>query len=241
MLKPANRSTVGDFVWDQFVELLNSGKYKLGEKLPPEAVMCDELKVSRPVLREVIRTLRYLGYLETVHGGGTYISKMPLNPTLSGIKLRLALEKQQLLDLWEIRNIIEVEATALAAERATDEEMQEILLASEEYHSKVVSKSTREETIKSTESFHYAIVAAVHNNILMSVLQDISNLLTHSRELSIQVEGSSERADEYHSVIAKAILSRDADEARKTMRAHLIDVRHDLERYLTKQEEKDEK
>jgi GntR family transcriptional repressor for pyruvate dehydrogenase complex len=158
---------------------------------------------------------------------------------MSGIRLRLALEKRQLLDLWEIRNIIEVEMAGLAAERATAEEIQEILLASQKYHNEIVSGNREEETIKLTQSFHSAIAAASHNTILTLMIGDISSLLAFSRETSIQVEGSSERADTHHAVIARAIESRDAALARKAMRDHLLDVKHDLELYLEKQKEND--
>jgi len=236
LFKQANRASMGDHVWEQFVQLLNSGQYKLGEKLPPEAVMCEELQVSRPVLREVLRTLRYLGYLETVQGGGTYIAKMPLNSTLSEIKLRLALESTQLMEVWELRYIIEVAVAGLAAERATDTEIENIQQAAEHYEKSVLDGTNPNETIESTQKFHNEIARAAHNAVLMDVLEDISNLLTQSRESSIQVEGSSERATSHHRRIANAISDHNVPGAKEAMREHLLDVQRDLLSYIKSHE-----
>jgi GntR family transcriptional repressor for pyruvate dehydrogenase complex len=232
LFKQVNRVTIGDNVLDQFVESLNSGIYKLGEKLPPETEMCEQFRVSRPVLREVLRTLRFLGFLETVQGGGTYISKAPLNPMLSEIKLKLALEDAQIMEVWELRYIIEVEIAGLAAARATEEEIENIQKASDLYENHVFAGSSDEETISSTQNFHNEIARAAHNAVLMSVLAGVSNLLTQSREYSIQVEGSSERASTHHRRIANAIADHNVSGAKEAMRQHLIDVQNDLLSYM---------
>lgn len=227
---------MGDHVLEQFVQLLKSGKYKMGEKLPPEMAMCEELGVSRPVLREVLRTLRFLGFIETVQGGGTYISKSPLASMVSEIRLRLALEDTQVLDVWELRYIIEAEVAGLAAARATDAEIAVIQKAASVYEHSVEVGDSNEETIEATNSFHNQVAIAAHNDVLMRVLADISNLLTQSRQYSIQVEGSSERASTHHRRIANAIADRNVSGAREAMRQHLLDVREDLLNYLKLQD-----
>jgi GntR family transcriptional repressor for pyruvate dehydrogenase complex len=223
---------VTENVWEQFLALLASGTYKLGEKLPPESAMCEELHVSRAVLREVLRTLRFLGCLETVQGGGTYISKMPLQSAMSEIKIRLALEKSQLLNVWDVRYILEVEIAGMAATLATDGEIKEILNSFDNYVSNVKGDASAEQIISSTKDFHTQIAKATHNPVLVGILANISDLLTKSRESSIQVEGSSERASEYHRRIAQAIAKRDRELAKQCMREHLEDVRRDLIQYF---------
>ena len=232
MFKSANRMTIGDNVLNQFIDLLSSGVYKPEEKLPTEMEMCEALQVSRPVLREVLSALRYMGYLESVQGGGTYICKMPLNATMSDIKLRLALEKTQLMELWELRYILEVQVAGLAAERATDEEIAEIWAAFEKYENNVKEGGNNAATIHSTQNFHNMIAKAAHNDMLMDMLESIANLLSLSREKSIQVKGSSIRAAGYHRKIAQAIADRDARRVKAAMREHLLDVKRDLIAYL---------
>lgn len=240
MFKQANRATMGDHVLEQFVQLLKSGKYKLGEKLPPESAMCEELQVSRPVLREVLRTLRFLGFIETVQGGGTYITKNSFASTLSEIKLRLALEDLEVMEVWELRYIIEAEVAGLAAARATDEEIEAIQRAASIYEKSVVAGESAQETIEATSSFHNEVAQAAHNTVLMRVLADVANLLVQSRKYSIQVEGSSERASAHHRRIANAIAERNVSGAREAMRQHLLDVQTDLLDYLNKHDSKKE-
>lgn len=237
MLKSISRSTVGDDVLNQFIDLLGSGAYKPGEKLPTEAEMCETLKVSRPVLREVIHALRYMGYLEAVQGGGTYICRMPLNSVMSTIKLKLALKKSQLMELWELRYLLEVQVAGLAAERATDGEIADIWAAFQKFETNVEKGDDNAAIIESTQSFHNIIAKAVHNDMLMDMLESISNLLSLSRETSIQIEGSSLRAVRYHRRIAQAIADRDVEQAEACMRDHLLDVKRDLMAYLERQEE----
>ena len=67
--------------------------------------MCKQFGVSRPVLREVTRALCYMGYLTSIQGGGIYVCKF-MDPVVSSIKIKLALKKVQLMDVWELRYIV---------------------------------------------------------------------------------------------------------------------------------------
>ena len=227
LFKTTARSTMGDEVFSQFVDLLSSGVYKPGEKLPTEMEMCEELKVSSPVLREVIRALRYMGYLESVQGGGIYVCN-PIKPALSEIKMKLAFEKTQLMSVWELRYVLETAMAGMAANRATDDEIADIWEAYTKYEENVKSEDNDSETISATQDFHSSVARAVHNDVLMHMLENVSNLLSMSRMVSIQVEGSSERAMDFHKRIALAIGDRNARRAKEVMKEHLLDVKSDL-------------
>jgi Transcriptional regulators len=233
IFQSTSRSTMGDEVFEQFVRLLSSGEFKPGEKLPTEAEMCDQLQVSRPVLREVMRALRYMGYLESVQGGGTYISN-PLKPVMSDLKMKLAFEQVQLLEIWELRYVLEVAIAGMAAERATEEETERIWNAYLSYESNADSDIDPDQIIASTQSFHNTVAEAVHNSVLMGTLENVSGLLRKSRIASIQVEGSSARAAHFHKGIAEAIVKKDVEQAQEAMREHLLDVKKDLLAYLEK-------
>lgn len=232
MFKQTKRVTMGDDILAQFIDLLSSGKYKPMEKLPPERKLCEILGVSRPVLREVIRALNYLGYLESVQGGGTYISEKFLNAPISAVKMCLALEKSKLMEIWELRYILEVESAGLAAERATTANMDAIRDAFFEYERAVAESDIGSRLVESTKAFHNAIAASVNNKTLMEFLESISDLLSLSREKTMQVKGSSERAVKYHRALMDAICSRDSEKAKQIMREHLLDVKQDIELYL---------
>lgn len=232
MFKTVNRTTMGDEVLEQFIEMLGSGRYKPGDRLPAEKAMCEELSVSRPVLREVIRALRYMGYLEAVQGGGTYVCNKPFSDAYSKIKVRLALSNTHLMQLWEIRNVLEVEAAGLAAERATEAEILEIHKAFEAYKNNIDNENSNARTVQLSFRFHSLIAEATHNEMLVDMLGSIADMLTRAREKSIQVEGSNTRAVNYHRQLSEAIASRNVKRAKSAMKSHLLDVKCDLIAYL---------
>jgi GntR family transcriptional repressor for pyruvate dehydrogenase complex len=232
VIQPVIRITMGEMVLQRLIDLLQSGNYKSGEKLPTEMALSKQLNVSRPVLRQAINTLRHLGYLESVQGGGTYISKTPFTAAISNIKLKLALESTQLLDISELRYILEVEVAGLAAERATDNETAAINNAMKIYKENVENGSSNSKTIEATKNFHALIAKATHNSTIIFLMDSIAGLLTLSREKTIQVKGSSNRAAKYHKRIAEAIAEHNAEKARMVMREHMLDVRRDLAAYL---------
>jgi GntR family transcriptional repressor for pyruvate dehydrogenase complex len=223
----ASRTTIGDEVFNQFVRLLGNGVYKPGEKLPTEIEMCRQLGVSRPVLREVTRALCYMGYLTSIQGGGIYVCEF-MDPLVSSIKIKLALKKVQLMDVWELRYIVETTVAGIAAERATNDEIADICQAMRDYVQNVREKSDESFIIAASQRFHNAIARAAHNEVLVDVLENVSSLLSMSRETTIKVEGSNDRAVEFHTKIAQAITDRDSKRAKILMEEHLLDVKNDL-------------
>ncbi|NLI52728.1 MAG: FadR family transcriptional regulator [Clostridiales bacterium] len=224
--------TLGDRVLSQFVELINNGTFKLGEKLPGERDLYAQLGVSRPVLREVLSALRYMGYIESVQGDGTYICKRPLGPAMTQLSLQAMIEETQLFEIWEIRYLIEPEVVGLAAQRATDED---ISLIREKFHlfeKNVQENIDHQAIIESTKAFHNAVAMAAHNEALAFLLESITNMMPETRERTIQVQGSSERAVAYHRSIMEEIAARNPEAAKKNMQKHLVDVKSDLEAYM---------
>jgi DNA-binding FadR family transcriptional regulator len=82
--------------------------------------------------------------------------------------------------------------------------------------------------IVSSQNFHNMVAKAAHNRVLLDVLENVSNLLSMSREVSMKVENSTHRAAQYHKRIARAIAERDVPQAKSEMEKHLLDVKNDL-------------
>mgnify|MGYP003301974537 CR=1 FL=1 len=108
--------------------IVEEHKYNYGEKLPNENELSQELGVSRTTLREAIRTLISNGVLVVKRGKGTYVSEQ-FDQYAHELDVNDFMKKQiTLRDLYETRLIIEPEAAALACKRATDDEIEEILV-----------------------------------------------------------------------------------------------------------------
>jgi DNA-binding FadR family transcriptional regulator len=132
------------------------------------------------------------------------------------------------MEVWELRYILESTVAGIAAERATDEEISEIQRTMRDYELNVKQGIDESLTIVASQNFHNSVVKAAHNEILLDMFENVSSLLSMSREVSMKVEGSSNRAVEYHARIAQAIANRDVKRAKNEMERHLLDVKNDL-------------
>jgi DNA-binding FadR family transcriptional regulator len=119
-------------VYDLLLDLIVNGKLKVGEMLPSERVLSEELGVSRTVLREAIKSLETRGVLTVTHGKGIRVN--PVNGSDISHAFMLYLKRQDqevpLMDLLEFRYIVEPEVARLAATKANDDDilrMQKVL------------------------------------------------------------------------------------------------------------------
>ena len=102
--------------------MIATGRLGPGERMPPEADLCEELGVSRGSLREAVRMLAALGVAEPRHGSGTYVSQLRPEDLIGSLSLTLQLlPLPGLLEVYEIRRVLEAHVAAKAAARATPE------------------------------------------------------------------------------------------------------------------------
>src|SRR5437764_11129494 len=114
--------SVTDDAIDKIRELIVSGAWGPGDRLPKESELAAQLGLSRNSLREAVRALSQLRVLEVRQGDGTYVSSLKpgelLEPTLSATHL---LRGRTVLELFEVRRLLEPEAAAVAARRGSAE------------------------------------------------------------------------------------------------------------------------
>lgn len=207
--------------------IVDKNKYKPGEKLPNENVLADELKVSRTTLREAIRILVSEGLLTVYRGRGTYVSDV-LNQYVEGgtIHMEDALAmKVTLRDLYEARLIIEPEAAALAAKRATDEEIQEILRLGDICQKQIKKNPKSKRRIESETNFHGAIMKASHNDFLTQFIPVLTETIEKTFALEENLDMIAQDAYNDHIVIMKFLERRDADGLKS---ASIMHLRHAL-------------
>src|SRR6266700_1902139 len=105
-------------------ELIASGEWGPGTRLPRESDLAARLGLSRNSLREAVRALSLARVLEVRQGDGTYVSSLEpgelLEPTLSATRL---LQGRTVLELFEVRRMLEPEAAAMAAQRADEDDL----------------------------------------------------------------------------------------------------------------------
>lgn len=218
-LTAVHRVTLGEQVAAQLAGLIADGRWKAGEKLPSETELCGALNVGRSTLREALKSLAFIGMVRMRPGDGTYVSE-PSHSLLDRIFAKGFLKTEKdLADVCETRMIVETELAALAADRATPDDLTalERLLA----QGGESLKENRTLYSRVDLDFHLAIAKASDNKLLALLLADIRSLLEEWITKSQELPGLMENAHQQHSRILKGIRERDPHTARREMRAHL--------------------
>ena len=127
-------------------------------------------------------------------------------------------QREAIAELFEARRVLEPSLAALAAERATPEEIQEMERILEEQAREVAASRTG---LAQDAQFHSAIGAAAHNRAITRITHAIMDLLTQSREESLNTPGRPTRSHEDHRRILDAVHRRDAEAARRAMLEHI--------------------
>ncbi len=198
--------------------LIEGGRFPPGSKLPPERVLAAELGVGRPSLREAIKALNVLGMLESRRGSGTFVkSAAPLTEGLP-VLANAAGADFGVLELLEVRKILEPRAAWLAATRAGEKDLLEIETARQrlEMHDrdwKLVARLDYE--------LHSAIFRGARNPVLDHINQFLVAHILAKRADKVSFFPDLERLRCDHKAIVEAIVKRHADAAEKAMIDHL--------------------
>lgn len=209
-------------VLKQIRTLIIEEKLRPGDRLLGEREMAVELGVSRTTLREALRTMELLGWLEIKPGGGTFIRDAQLNEVISPLALALSVEPARIEELWETRITLEVECAGLAALRASEEDLQGIADALREMK---YSVGDLEVYAKADAQFHFLVAQASQNSMMNRLLQTfvvhILELIKKAGPLRFSHDVGGLDTIQEHISIYEAIASRNAEEARVQMRKHL--------------------
>ena len=204
-------SSAVDIVYEYLSQNIKSGFWKTGDKLPSEADLCSLLNVSRVSVRSALGRLSALGLVQSKQGKGTFVS------TPSGENGAPVLRFHDLdrLSLFEFRKIIERESAALAALRATSEDV----LAMQDSIYKMEHGETEQEIAEQDLRFHALIAKATGNEIIQYVSRIAEE--AYMRMFLENVAQLGSMGTSHHRQILLDIQVRDADAARQHMNAHL--------------------
>ena len=218
LLQPMSRTTLSEALFEKLVGHVVKGDWKEGERIPSEREISGQLGIGRASLREALKALELLGMVESRVGDGTFVcprSDFLSRPLLWAI---MGADQSELRQLIEARLILEESIAALAAERATAEELKRIKAALDEMSAQIEDPSR---SFEGDMRFHIAIGEAAHNPILSNADQLMRNLMKQWILLKHNIPGAAARSLEHHVRIYDAILHRDADRAREEMRNHI--------------------
>jgi GntR family transcriptional repressor for pyruvate dehydrogenase complex len=214
------REPISSEVAQVLVRHLLGGSYQPGQRLPSERALAESLGVGRSVVREALKSLTLLGLVEVRQGDGTYLQSRSSNLLPVSFEWGLLLDDHQLQDTIEARMELEVVLAGLAAERRTEQDVQELGELLQHMHD---AKET-EAFVSADVAFHLRIAKAAQNSILEQMLVSIQSLL---RSWITKVRAAAtDHGPSYrdHVPIHAAIERGDAAAARMAMRNHLTNA-----------------
>jgi len=225
MYKVVRSSRLYEQIVQQVEESIQKGALKTGDKLPPERELAQQFGVSRTAVREAVKALREKGFVEAYPGRGTFIMETSAHPIrLSLDRMVKAGQAEGSRYLTEVREMMDPEIAALAAERA---EAEDLAAMHESFEVMERAKRDPDAFIEADLDFHLALAEAAANPIILSLIDSIVGLLREQRMGIFQVEGGPERGQYHHKKILDAVEHRDAAGAREAMKAHMRQVRED--------------
>ncbi len=205
-------------------KMIESGEIREGERIPPERVLAERFGVSRTCVREALGALKLSGVIQGRPGAGTYLAKA----SRVGIDRSdlLLVEEGSPFEILESRKIIEPAIAALAARKATAEDIARLVQAMERLHE---SSGDPESLTAADKQFHLSMAEATHNRILIRTLGQIIDLMQRIYYPAVGIAGPSDGYFETHNEVFKNVQARNSRGAERAMRAHLMAVELDLE------------
>ena len=216
-----NKNALVDRVVHAIQDKILSEQLAVGTKLPPEREFAESLGVSRGVVREAVRVLAASGLLETTHGIGTTVRALSREEVVKPLNLFLRSwgRDVSLNHLHQVRSLLEVENIGLAAEQASEEDIQDIRRILGEMEA--VKGDPELYAVKDSE-FHRRLAQTTHNPLLTLLLDSINDLMVEIRELVSSESDLVQRVMPAHIEMLDCIERRDAKRARQVMRQHLL-------------------
>ncbi|HEY5820187.1 MAG TPA: FadR/GntR family transcriptional regulator [Mesorhizobium sp.] len=204
-----------------FRAALLDGSLKPAGRLLGERELSLRLGVSRPLLREALRSLAMLGFLDIRHGKGAYVRQANINVLADFFTFSLAQQPDILDDVMQARIAIECQAIRLACERATEGDLKRIgaklTRLMDTLHDPVAGGDA-------DFAFHLAIVEAGHSDALTTLYGAIGELLRRShvqrREVTVSEPGIVDYLVEAHREVFLSIVERSPDAADSKLRDH---------------------
>ena len=221
MLRAIKKTRIYEEVVSQIHALIRDGRFKAGDQLPAERELAETFKVSRTSVREALRALESQGLIVSRTGTGNFVADLPIESLVGPLARLLIDEKKALADVFEMRKLIEPHIAALAAERATRNDIAQL--------KRIIAKQTeavgRGETgVEADAELHFCIGRATRNQALQKLVSGLMEMLSRSREESLQTDERRESSIDAHRRIIAAIEKHDQTRARSEMLRHIEQV-----------------
>lgn len=214
----SNRS-ISDTLLNKLIDMIMDGTIPPGYVFPNENAMCEQLNIGRSTLRETYKALMVLGFI-TRTKTGTFVNDN--NQIIASTPIDSMMKKSDLQDLWEYREMLEVEAAGLAAERANEKDFSDL----QEIVAEMKRNSADVEFLTQSDGkFHYRIFEMSGNTLIKNTMIALTSGMEQTAASGYQNDaGIIVHSIMAHQKIIDALKTRDKRLARAAMRAHINEI-----------------
>lgn len=220
---------VSEMAFEQIKELISTGEWKPGDKIPPEIELAKMMGVSRVSIRAAMQKLVGLGIIERRQGKGTIVCNLAGEHQINGLVSMLVLDPPDLQAMNEFRMIIECGAAELAAKRCNDDTIVKL-----QKNLEMMKEKSRlgEDTAEIDVDFHMLIAQATDNPMVQrtyEVMRDsfLSCMTEYKKIIDIRM------GVYFHTILIDALKCHDAAAAKRIMREHLQKNQTDIEKIVS--------
>lgn len=232
--RPIKKGKLSEIVVERLNAQIRSGELKSGEKLPTERAMAESMGVSRTVIREAIRDMVESNILE-LRNGRSYVRQLTFDEIVTNICDSIVPGQISLLEIMEVRTVLEIYIVKKAAENITEEQIEEIQKSIDNMK-KLMDEGDKGSVEES--AFHRGLAEATGNSALKSIYvlcEDLLSSTQHNTWKGAQAHGAPNTAVADHQAILDAIRRHDVIRAEILMQAHMDYAYKNLKRLYESQ------
>lgn len=221
MFKQIASNKINFQIMNQIKENIRSGELQLGDRLPSERAMAEQLGVSRATVREAIRSMELMGLVICMQGEGNFIPESLENSLIEPLSLMFMLNRSHANEISELRRALEIEAVRLAASKISVGEVKSL----EENLDVMENSDIKRKRVEADHAFHNQIAKASGNMLIINLLNSLSQIIEEQmagvRANLILDDNNLHSINRQHRLIFNALKQRDMDEAIAAMTNHM--------------------
>lgn len=230
-MRQIRKTSLADAVLVELKRMIRAKEIRVGDKLPNQNELAAQLGVSRTSLREAFSKLAFLGAIDQKPGVGTVLISKFLVLNADTIALPLMSYSSAASELNKARKIVEVGAASLAAECATDLQVQKCGQLVQGMK-KALEQGDAQKYIELDMDFHLQVVQSSNNRFIIYSFKSMQGYIEqYIKECLDLIPEMQKNSMHYHLDIYQAIESRNADNAARQMRSHIEDISKNYKRY----------
>lgn len=232
MFNTISNRKIYEQVIDQIQQKILCGELKNGDKLPSERELSEQMNISRTSIREAIRVLESMGVVESIHGEGNFICSNSEKSLLQPLSMIFILNSGKYQDIFELRKILEIESTRLAALRANNDDCKKLQSIIEVMENEVESENRNDILVQLDKDFHSKVAQMSKNNLIESLYNTSSMLFEKFIEdARVEIVKKDSKAEHLllvqHRQICNAIIKKNVNLSAQRMEEHMNYIEKD--------------